>query len=291
MRGWFGARAATFLAIVCGCGALAPQTAAVNITIDYSFDTNNFFSSQVRRDALQAAADFYSDILEDTLVGGTIPSRVTSTVDDGYWEWQLRFTNPSTGAAEIVTSATLAQDEYLIYAGGRPLGGNTLGQGGPGGFAFGRFNNQGEFDDTIQFASNQFPTINQGNSDFQAGFVDRGETDGFVRWGGALTFDSDGSTNWHFGIESGPTSSGQSDFLSVALHELGHTLGLGASSEWTSLVNSGRFQGPAAIAANGGIAPPADFGHWQEGTQSTIYGTFTRQEAALDPIITSGTRK
>ncbi|MEM8864936.1 MAG: hypothetical protein AAGF31_05255, partial [Planctomycetota bacterium] len=47
----------------------------------------------------------------------------------------------------------------------------------------------------------------------------------------------------------------------------------------------------AAIAANGGIAPPADFGHWQEGTQSTIYGTFTRQEAALDPIITSGTRK
>ena len=85
--------------------------------------------------------------------------------------------------------------------------------------------------------------------------IRRGETSGFANWGGAITFDASG-TVWHFNHNTAPTA-GTNDFLSVAIHEMGHALGLGASDEWSELASGGAFPG-AVAAAEYGSAPPLE---------------------------------
>ena len=72
-------------------------------------------------------------------------------------------------------------------------------------------------------------------------------------WGGQLRFDATG-TRWHFGADATGLAATQTDFHSVALHELGHLLGLGTSESWNRHVDtsSGTFRGPASVAAHGG---------------------------------------
>lgn len=271
---------------------LVGRASAIEIVLDGTYDTSNLFTGNAQAlAALQAAADFYSGILDDTFAAGTIPDRVDSTATPGgYYEWSITFNNPANGATQRVTSGSMGQDEYRIYYGARPLSGSTLGLGGPGGFSFSSFNSSGQPDNNVTYFQNELNQIAAGTDSFTDGYTDRGEATGFARWGGSITFDSVG-TNWHFDHTASP-SPGESDLFSVALHEIGHVLGLGASSEWNDLINtSGRFQGAAAVAANGGVAPLADSGHWQQATQSTTYDGFTQQEALMDPNITNGTRK
>jgi hypothetical protein len=78
----------------------------------------------------------------------------------------------------------------------------------------------------------------------------------------------------------------------VALHETGHVLGIGTADSWFANVSGATFAGPASTATFGGLVPlEADGGHWASDTMSTIYGTSTAQEAAMDPDLTTGTRK
>jgi hypothetical protein len=99
-------------------------------------------------------------------------------------------------------------------------------------------------------------------------------------------------TLWHYDHTT-PTMSGKNDFFSVAVHELGHALGLGASDEWSDYAGGSAFTGPAATAEYGGNPPlaPPPRGHWASGTMSRVFGTNTPQEAAMDPEITTGSRK
>lgn len=245
---------------------LAGPASAVSITIDYGLDTSGFFDTGTAnglaaRARLGEAATFFSSLLTDTL---------DAITPGGINTWTNTFTNPSTGAAASMTDITLAQDELLVYAGARSIAGSTLGIGGFGGFS----------------ASGVSAFLNAVGSRGQTGV---GTTD-FAPWGGSLAFDT--SATWYFGGGSA-VPAGTNDFLSVALHELGHMLGIGGANSWlNTIVGDGSCSsgaaatGAAVSAANGGNAcVESDAGHFLNGTSNG------GQEVAMDPSLTTGTRK
>jgi hypothetical protein len=194
----------------------------------------------------------------------------------------------------------IAADEYRIYVGAKGLFGTTLGQGGPGGRGWSSTPSPSDG----QFTQNEINQINAITNEFGSTVETRGEESGFSGWGGVVSFDNDGSTIWHFNHTTAPMA-GASDLFSVAIHEIGHALGFGASDDWNALTdgsgNSAFFSGTAAFTEYGGIVPlafktidgvpVADKAHWREDTMSTVFGSSTTQEAAMDPSIATGTRK
>jgi hypothetical protein len=239
---------------------------ALAIQIDYSLDSNNFFSTQTKRDLLQLAAN---------TIAAQVNTNLAAIVPGGVNTWAATFQSPSTGTSLIVTNLTIPANTIVIYVGGRNLSGSEAGFAGPGGFnATGTAN----WLDTVQARG-------------QAGGLTTPPTQ-FGPWGGSIAFDNT-NTNWYFGALT-PVPSNQIDFLSVAMHEIGHVLGVGdippagqPVTAWSRLDVGGSFVGAAAEAAHGGAAVPLDSGgnHWARGTMSD------GQEAAMTPILLQGTRK
>ena len=233
---------------------------SIQVTIDYSFDTNGFFSDPLRRELLQAAANMVVRDFTDTL---------DAINPDANNTWTADFTHPGDGSDVSEANLLIAQNEIVIYAGGRDLGG-PLGEGGPGGFS-------------VSFFDQAFADAVVGRG--EAGALDGSDTD-FASWGGSITFDN--TATWHFGFSTDGLGAGENDFLSVAMHEVAHLLGFGTSASFQNLINFGNatFTGTQSVAANGGNPVPlANEGHWQNGIQSG------GQEAAMDPDLTVGTRK
>lgn len=279
--------------------AIAAPVAAINVVIDYTYDTNNFFGAgnpsgatagAQAKVALEAAASFFTNVLNDTFSSIQTPPQFNSSTFNGQvtWQWSMNFTNPATGNPMVVTNPTVAANQYIVYAGARNIGGTTAGIGGPGGFNW-------SSNPTGGFTQPELNQINNITAQFKNAVEERGEPiNEFASWGGAITFDRDGSTNWFYNHTVQPSGS-VVDFYSVALHELGHAVGFGSSSEFQALVESSpsfSFKGANAKALNGGVNVPLNGNaHWANGTQSFIYGTGTLQEAAMDPDIFNGTRK
>jgi hypothetical protein len=175
----------------------------------------------------------------------------------------LSVENPQTGVMEQFNS-DYAIDDLVIFAGARPTTG-ALAEGGPSG---------------IWYVGSELETRYKGND--------------FEPWTGSITFDP--TANWFFDpnpLVSDPIPSGQSDFVSVAVHEIGHILGIGTADAFDNLVvySSGSyyFVGTNATAQNGGYSMPmeTDRSHIQEG-----YGEVgATGEVAMDPTLTVGTRK
>ncbi len=272
--------------------SVRPTAHAVTLVIDYDYDTSDFFgdgnpsgptAGAQAHAALEAAASFYSGVLNDTFSAIQTPPSFASSQFNGvvFWEWTMNFSHPSAFGDVTLQNQVIPANEYRIYAGAKNIG--TLGIGGPGGYGYSSQPNGGGF------TSGEISQINAINDAFEDDVVHREETSGFARWGGAITFDSAG-TNWHYNHNTAPPG-GANDFFSVAIHELGHALGLGASDEWSDFVFGGFFSGPNATSEYGSNPPVAGSGHWQSSTMSRVYGTNTPQEAAMDPEITTGTRK
>ena len=226
----------------------AREVPAVNVVVDYSFDASDFFADPARRAVVeQAAAD----------VGARLGTPLAA-VDPAGNSWTEVFTNPATGGTGRATNRTLAADTLVVYVGARELGGSTVGEAGPGTFTA------------------------SGSSAFRTLLRTRAPS-GVTAWGGSIAFDS--TTNWFFGTTTAGIARSQTDFYSVAVHELGHVLGIGTSSRWSAQVTAGTFVGPSAVAAYGGPVPLASGNsHWRDGV--TVNG----QPASLDPITTGGTR-
>jgi hypothetical protein len=261
-------RSAKIYRLTTGAVLLAASQAATAITInlDYSYDTNGFFTDSSRRDLMQSAASYFESRLTDSL------SAITSS---GGNNMTASFYSPTDGSLTSVSNFSVAADTITIFVGGYAMSGSTLGRGGFGGWSA---TGTSAFFDTIR---------HRGQSDDMYGST----ATEFNPWGGSISFNTDYS-NWYF--DSDPSTDeafSGSDFYSVALHELGHVLGLGTADSWDNLINSSdEFTGTNAVATYSGNVPVTSDGvHWDYGTMSFVDGV--AQEAAMDPNVTTGTRK
>lgn len=243
--------------------SLEPRWApAVSITLDYTYDTNDFFNTQAKKDLLQFVANDVARTLGDQL------SAINPT---GTNTWSANFTHPGTGNTVTLNNRSIGTGEIVVFAGGRDI--NGLGIGGPGGWS----------------ASGTSAWLDTVRARGQAGALLPAATD-FGPWGGSLTFTTDNAVTWHFGTTTDGLDPSESDFYSVAYHELLHLLGIGTAPSWETYVDAGdrEFTGPASVAeydlaGNPPLSP--DLGHWANGTLEN------GEEVAMDPSLTNGTRK
>jgi hypothetical protein len=256
---------------------LSGAASAIQIEIRYDYDTAGFFNNPDARAAMEAVADFYEPLIHDSL----------AAIDVAAWpgySWQATFTHPGNGTTNFaVPNLVVPANTIIVFAGARTI--SSAGLGGFGGW--GASGNQAWFD-LIQARG-------------EAGALATPKTD-FGPWGGAITFDP--NRTWNFSLVD-PSLPG-TPFLPIALHELGHVLGLGTAPSWTAKISSGTFTGARAVQAYGGNVPlQSGGGHWRDNTcggtdgylagdankvLSKAYGSFASphgyaQVALMDPSV------
>ncbi|HEY9860260.1 MAG TPA: hypothetical protein V6D16_12195 [Candidatus Obscuribacterales bacterium] len=220
-------------------GQEKPMSAPLSFQIqfDYRFDTNGFFADPQRRATLEAAADLWEAVIQDEFAN--LPTGV-----------RFRVQNPQTGQLETVVLEA-ESDDLLIFVGAQTLPfGNAVGAlaaGGPDGL-----------DVAGSIFSNRFS-----GSNFEPWV-------GSISFSSAPTFSNGAPAPWFF--DQTPNTAedlpfGQTDFLSTALHEIGHVLGIGTSPVFKTMGQGATFSGPNARDVNGGSPIPLDagLGHIQDG--------------------------
>lgn len=219
-----------------------------DIEIDYRFDSQGWFTPE-RRASLEAAVQVWEAIIQDEFADVPTGTQTPFVRHPETGEYV------STGGDNIYLT-TSPIDDLRIFVGARNLGANSLGQGGASGF----YTNESRY-----------------------------VGDDFEPWLGSITFNS--VANWFFDdspetIEAGIR--GKSDFLSTALHEIGHVLGFSASIRAfaNQLDGANNFAGANARAANGGNAIPLTGSHIRDGYEFNGSG-----ETLLDPVSFAGMRQ
>ena len=238
--------------------AFSSIVSAVNIRIDYRYDTNNFFDTPEKRGAMEAVANFYSELLTNNLLR-IDPAEFRSA------SWTARITNPQTGSITTIDNLIVPEDEIIVFVGSRSLPGTTVGTGGPAGFSAGGF-------------SDWFERIDgRGNPNAAAEPISQRLE--FATWGGSIAFDS--PRNWNFSLNSNESGT---EFIAVALHEMAHVLGIGTADAWENQIVNGRFTGPAATASNG-FPPFADNSHFTNSLESDLFGSFSVRHGTDGPVL------
>ena len=264
-----------FAYLVTGAAFAAPVL-AFDIVFDYTYDTG--FFNDTNKAILDEAASFFETYITDDF---------TAITSGGSNHFSAIFTNPGDRTSQVtLTDFDVAADTIVVFVGGYDYGtgSTTLGSGGYGGYSISGVDS---------FIDN---AVTRGETATREGVrnpdaATKSAVD-FATWGGSVSFNS--TTSWYFDtdVSTNEAFTG-ADFYSVALHELGHVLGLGTADSWDNKIIGDQFTGAASVAAYGGNLVPlqSSGGHWADGTQSRIYGTSTGQEAAMDPNIVLGTRK
>ena len=229
--------------------ALPLPVKAITIRVDYRFDTEGFFETPGAKEAMQAVADRWSRIITQDLAAVNIQ-------DEDFNDIRFQLENPGNGQTIQLSAAasvesdrlvsagagpadiyldgfTLEEDVWILFAGGRAL--SSDGRGGSIGLG--------------AFFPTQLGFI--GAADDPEGIVNRVFNVGSNSLdvlGRTVAFDV--NRDWHFGVfETAPT--GTIDFYSIALHEVGHALGLNSTGnlQLEPLLVTGRYTGQFAVDA------------------------------------------
>ncbi|MGE9268547.1 MAG: matrixin family metalloprotease [Verrucomicrobiales bacterium] len=212
----------------------------VSVVVDYTYDTNSFFTGNAAAmSAMERAAARWSNILS----GSQLSAAAINDTNDG----RIGFSHPGTGnsfeisgaansgsdsivgaggsVANDYRSITFNADEWILFAGGRSTNISSDGIGGTG--------------TGTNFTSVFTDPTSHLNRGFNSG------SNSLPTWGGAISFDS--STSWDFTDDA---SGSGADFYTIALHEIGHALGLAAN--WDDMeqhVSGSSYSGAFALAA------------------------------------------
>jgi hypothetical protein len=169
------------------------EVPAVTVQLDYSFDTAGFFNDPARRAVLQQAVND---------VAGNLTASLAPISAGGGNTWTATFFSPVDGQQAQVANLSVPANTIVVYVGARPMPGSESGVGGNGGYSA------------------------TGGQAFLSGLKAR-NPGGYSIWGGSIAFDS--TTNWFFGSSAAGLGPTQTDFYSVAQHELGNVLGIGTA--------------------------------------------------------------
>lgn len=215
-------------------GDAAPQDDAgkpavtFKIQFDYRFDTKGFFSDTKRRAALEGAARIWGTRIKTGFAN--VPKDTFILVRDPE--------HPKDPAQSFNIDYEI--DDIVVFVGSSELGGGTLGLSSP-----------------------TFGLSGVTNTSLASSLQARQKSVPFQPWTAWISFDE--NSPWFFddtADSSAAIPSGQMDFVSVALHELGHVLGFGTADPFKAFVVDGKFTGAKAVGAFGGPVPLVNGAHF-----------------------------
>jgi hypothetical protein len=256
----------TATCLVLACLLAGTVQAALQFDFDYRYDTFGFFDDPARRDALEAAGRIVNSYVDD----------LDAILPEGQNGWASFFNPPNGSGSIILKDLPVQANSMQIFVAGRSLPGR-LAQSidtAPVG------NGAADWIDTVAYRG-------------QLGAADDPATD-FGPMGGVISFNNDpGEVAWHFDLSTQDLHVNQFDFITVAMHELLHLMGIGISVSFADHVNSaGRFIGSEAVSVGSSSNPQLELdefeAHWKSGTKSIWNGNV--QEALLAPGIFPGRR-
>ena len=204
-----------------------PADVGLHIAFDYRFDRSGFFASAEAKGVLEAAARMWGVWLRDdfdTIVAGT----------------PLYTRDPEDPAQEPFIDIEHDIDDILVFVGSAPRDGSYAGSS----------------------ATAAFPAESD-DPELRAALYARWDSlDNYEPWTGWMSFDTD--RDWFFD-ETPHTAddipADAVDAVSIALHELGHILGISPGDAFMAHVVDGHFTGPHAMEVYGGPVPLAGDGY------------------------------
>jgi Ca2+-binding RTX toxin-like protein len=229
-----------------------PELQSFNIEFDYRFDRTGFFNNPLHRNALETAASIWESLIQDEF--DNIPAGIEFTVENPMDSGRLE---------TIVLNSEI--DDLLILVGTTP--------------------EHGEYGNALALA--RFDGIDAAGDVFQARISDNfrgtGPVTNFEPWVGTLSFNPNPSFDWFF--DPTPATDDdipdrQIDFITVALHEIGHILGIGTAPIFQAIGAGAAFTGPNTVNVNGGVPLPLEPDLIHVGEGASIDG----QPVLLDPI-------